>query len=54
MEPNLTLFYALSFLVAVVAFAFAAYLYVWVKKQRTVNKRIIEVSTLIKEGANTL
>ncbi|MBE6955539.1 MAG: sodium-translocating pyrophosphatase [Ruminococcaceae bacterium] len=53
MEPNLTLFYALSFLIAVVAFAFAAYLYVWVKKQRTVNKRIIEVSKLIKEGANT-
>lgn len=53
MEPNLNLFYGLSFLTAVLAFAFAAYLYVWVKKQRTVNKRIIEVSGLIKEGAKT-
>lgn len=38
---------------AAIAFAFAAYLYFWVKKQRTVNGKIIEVSALIKEGANT-
>ena len=49
----LKLFYGLSFLTAVLAFAFAAYLYLWVKKQRTVNARIQEVSALIKEGANT-
>ncbi len=50
---DLTIFYALSFLTAMVAFGFAAYLYLWVKKQSTVNKRIIEVSALIKAGANT-
>ena len=48
-----SLFYGLSFLTVAIAFAFAAYLYLWVKKQRTVNKRIMEVSLLIKEGANT-
>jgi len=52
-EQNLGLFYGLSFLTAVAAFAYAAYLYLWVKKQRVVNKRIAEVAQLIKEGANT-
>ena len=53
MESQLSLFYGLSFLTAVIAFAFAAYLYLWVKKQKTSNARIQEVSALIKEGANT-
>lgn len=53
MEQNLTTFYGLSFLTAILAFAYAAYLYVWVKKQSTVNKKIGEVSALIKQGANT-
>lgn len=53
MEKNLSLFYGLSFLTAMIAFAFAAYLYLWVKRQRVVNSRIEEVSRLIKEGANT-
>ena len=35
------------------AFAFAAYLYLWVKKQKTENAKIQEVSLLIKQGANT-
>ena len=52
MELN-NMFYCLSFLVAVLGFAFAAYLYLWVKKQRTENKTIIEVSGLIRQGANT-
>ena len=50
---NLTPFLALSFLTAFAAFGFAAYLYLWVKKQSTVNKTIIDVSGLIKAGANT-
>lgn len=50
MEKNLSLFYGLSFLTAVIAFAFAAYLYLWVKRQRVVNGRIEEVSRLIKEA----
>lgn len=53
MDKQLGLFYGLSILVAAAAFAFAAYLYMWVKKQKTVNPRIIEVSALIKEGAGT-
>ena len=53
MESQLSLFYGLSFLTVAVAFAFAAYLYLWVKKQKTGNVRIQEVSALIREGANT-
>lgn len=53
MESQLSLFYGLSFLTAALAFAFAVYLYLWVKKRRVENKKILEVSALIKEGANT-
>ena len=53
MEHQLSLFYGLSFLTAILAFAVAAYLYLWVKKQPAKNAKIIEVSKLIKEGANT-
>ncbi len=53
MENNLSVFYGLSFLTAALAFAFAAYLYLWVKQQKVQNLRIQEVSQLIKEGANT-
>ena len=45
--------YALCFLAVAIAFAFAVYLHLWVKRQRTENKRIMEVSQLIHEGANT-
>lgn len=48
-----TPFMAISFLVVALAFAFAAYLYVWVKRKPTQNKTIMEVSELIKKGANT-
>ena len=50
---QLSMFLGLSVLTSAVAFAFAAYLYLWVKKQCTVNEKIIEVSALIKQGANT-
>ncbi len=46
-------FYALSFLCVALAFAFAIYLYFWVKKQPMENKTIADVSALIKAGANT-
>ena len=39
----------LSFFAVVIAFAFAVYLYLWVKKQPSENKRIIEVSSLIQQ-----
>ena len=53
MEENLGLFFGLSFLTALIAFAFAFYLYLWVRKQKVGNQRIIEVSALIKKGADT-
>ncbi len=53
MDSQLSIFYGFSFLIVVLAFAFAAYLYLWVKKQQTTNAKIIEVSKLIKAGANT-
>ena len=53
MESQLTLIYALSFLSVAIAFAFAAYLYLWVKKQQMGNAKIVEVAALIKAGANT-
>ena len=53
MEPQLSLFYGLSILTAAIAFAFAVYLYLWVKRQPQQNKTIQEVATLIREGANT-
>jgi K(+)-stimulated pyrophosphate-energized sodium pump len=40
------------FTVAIAA-AMVVYLYLWVRKQKTENKRIESISALIKEGANT-
>ena len=53
MEPTLNMFFGISIIVAVIAFLFAAYLYVWVKRQPQENKRITEVAGLIRDGANT-
>ncbi len=53
MHVGLSTFYILSFLTAVIAFAFAAYLYLWVRKHKVQNARISEVADLIKAGANT-
>lgn len=47
------LVYTVSFFAVIIAFAYAVYLHFWVKKQPTVNKKIIEVSDLIHAGANT-
>lgn len=53
METHLPLFYGLSFLTAIIAFAYAAFLYLWVKRQPLNNSRIKEVAALIRKGANT-
>lgn len=53
MTASQTLIYSISFLAVVIAFAFAVYLYLWVKRQPVKNKTIIHVSGLIKAGANT-
>ncbi len=53
MTPTLQMFYGISIIVAAIAFLFAAYLYVWVKRQPQENARIKEVAGLIRDGANT-
>ncbi|HJA91720.1 MAG TPA: sodium-translocating pyrophosphatase [Candidatus Eisenbergiella merdipullorum] len=53
MESLMQLVVIVSFFAVVIAFAFAVYLYFWVKRQPSQNKRIIEVSALIQAGANT-
>ncbi len=52
MQPTLSAFYGLSFLVVLLAFLFAFYLYLWVKKQPAGNEKIERISALIKSGAN--
>ena len=46
MEANLSLMYVISLFSVLIAFAFAAYLFLWVRRQKSTNARI-------KEGANT-
>ncbi|MHB1315108.1 MAG: sodium-translocating pyrophosphatase [Christensenellales bacterium] len=48
-----SLFQIVSILIAVVAFAFAAWLFLWVKKQPSENKKIEKCGILIREGART-
>lgn len=51
---NETLFFqVLSIAVAIIAFGFAAWLYRWVLKQPSENKKIAEVGVLIQKGAST-
>ena len=52
MEP-LQLVYVISFFTVAIAFAYAVYLHFWVKGQPAANARILEVSGLIRAGANT-
>ncbi|MEZ4627609.1 MAG: sodium/proton-translocating pyrophosphatase [Eubacteriales bacterium] len=42
-----------SILVALLAFAFAAWLYLWVKRQPCENRKIIKATGLIRAGART-
>ncbi|HAA25988.1 MAG TPA: sodium-translocating pyrophosphatase [Ruminiclostridium sp.] len=50
---SVTIFYIMSIIVSILAFLFAAWLYGWVRKQPSTNKRIIEVGELIRNGAAT-
>lgn len=50
---NQTAFEIVSIAIAALAFAFAAWLYQWVKKQPSSNERIAEVGGLIRNGAAT-
>jgi len=42
-----------SMLIALVAFAFAAWLYLWVKRQPCENQKILKACGLIRAGART-
>ncbi|NLM61144.1 MAG: sodium-translocating pyrophosphatase [Clostridiales bacterium] len=46
-------FICFSLVVSVASFLFAGWLYSWVKKQPSSNKRVAEVGQLIRNGANT-
>ena len=48
---NLNVFYGASIVVSVLAFAFAYWLFIWVKKLPSENARIDEVSGYIRRGA---
>jgi len=50
---NVTIFGIISIIVSILAFLFAAWLYKWVRKQPSSNKRIAEVGNLIRNGADT-
>jgi K(+)-stimulated pyrophosphate-energized sodium pump len=50
---DLVFFQAASVVISILAFGAAAWLFKWVSKQPSANKRIAEVSTLIRNGANT-
>jgi len=50
---NVTIFGIISIIVSILAFLFAAWLYKWVRKQPSSNKRIAEVGKLIRNGADT-
>lgn len=51
MQANL--FQIASILISVLAFAFAAWLFLWVRKQPSQNKKIEKAGALIKAGART-
>ena len=50
---DLPFFLVASLIVSVLAFFFAGWLYAYVNKQPSSNKKIAEVSILIRQGANT-
>ena len=50
---NATTLQIMSILISLVAFAFAAWLYLWVKRQPAQNQRIEQVGLLIRLGART-
>ncbi len=53
MNFDITFFLIVSLIISALSFLFAAWLYRWVKKQPSSNKRIAEIGELIRNGANT-
>ena len=52
MENSLNVFVIISIIVSLLSFAFAAWLYKWVKARPAKNERIAEIGAFIREGAN--
>ena len=50
---NITLAIVFSIVVSFGAFLLAGWLYLWIKKQESVNVKINSIGALIKSGANT-
>ena len=50
---SVTVIQTIAVLISILAFAYAAWLYLWVKKQPASNKKILEVGALIQAGART-
>ena len=50
---DINFFLIISIVVAGLAFLFSVYLYLWVKKQPSDNKKIMQISEYIRKGANT-
>ncbi|MGN1074614.1 MAG: sodium/proton-translocating pyrophosphatase, partial [Eubacteriales bacterium] len=53
MQPALSAFYGISFLVTAIAFGFALYLHLWVRRQKSCTEEVRSAARLIREGANT-
>ena len=53
MQLGMTAVYVIGLLAAIVAFVYAVYLALWVKKQKNENKTIERIAGLIRSGANT-
>ena len=53
MEINETGVFILAIAVSLLSFCVAFFLYLWVKKQKSDNKRIAEIGKLIRNGSNT-
>jgi K(+)-stimulated pyrophosphate-energized sodium pump len=53
MQLGMTAVYVIGLLAAIVAFIYAVYLALWVKKQKNENKTIERIADLIRSGANT-
>ncbi len=53
MQLGINTVYAIGLLAAIVAFIYAVYLALWVKKQKNENKTIERIAGLIRDGAKT-
>ena len=53
MQLTFDMFIIISIAVAILAFLFAVWLFLWVRKQPSKNARIAEIGGLIREGAST-